>query len=221
MNVIAKQIGSTEDGNIGSFYTGIPIGGSTYKMKSSLCGDLSTLYTSDVLSAISFIGDYTNLRIICTYAKLVEGQYSPMNDTFVPNGMVGISSNTKKPELAKDFVTYLFTEKEQAQHIDDGFPINASALATWELEPYNKNDYAVGGLLMPNGTEKFLTFDAVTVEQKRRVIEEVRNLTKPVTFDTPCWDMLLDGSVEYLKGEKTLEQATAEISQKVNLYLSE
>jgi ABC-type Fe3+ transport system substrate-binding protein len=222
INEIAKKTGATEDGSRGQSYLGYPIGQSTLKMKKSLCGDLGSVYFNDVLCAISFIGDYKDLNRVCTFKNMVDGRYVPLNDIFIPNGIVGINKNSKDTELAKDFVKYLFSEEVQLQHLGDGFPINDKALTAWSQEPYDKNPVLDGATtITKNGEEKLLTIEPATVEEKQQVIEEVRTLTNPVSIDTVCWDFILNGSIEYLKGEKTLEQATSEISQKVNLYLSE
>lgn len=222
ISVIAKQIGATEDGSKGWWRFEPIIGGSTHRMRISLCGDITSLYNQDVIAAITSIGDFWEMQQVNTYAKLVDGMYIPMKDNFIPNGMVGINSNTKNTDLAKDFIKYLFSMDIQSQHLNDGFPIINPALTDWYQEPYSKDSWAISAVLEPDGvTKKSLYFDPPTVEQKQRVIDEAKILTKPVSFDTPCWDMLTNGIVEYLRGEKTLEQATADISQKVNLYLSE
>ncbi len=213
MNEIAKQTGATEDGSTGMFIGDSPsFDASNYRMRRILCGYAGLLEEQDIASTISFIGDYSDLRTACFFTKRKDGRYIPINDTFMPNGMVAINKNTKNEELAKDFVTFLFNEEVQSKHLYDGFPMNEKALTAWGQEPFNKLEVTAAGSYI---------FDALTVEEKQKVMEEVRTLTKPVFSDRICLDMLLDGSVEYLKGEKTLEQATAEISQKVNLYLSE
>ncbi len=217
INKIAIMTGATEDGDKGQLYTSFPIGESTMRIRKALCGDLAFVYSQDVQSAISFIGDYTDLSRICTYNKMVNGKYIPLNDIFIPDGTVGISKNAKDVELAKDFVKYLFSEEVQSQHLHDGFPVNNKALTVWSQEPYNKDEWE--GIL--DDKNRILNSKPATVEEKQKVIEEVRTLTKPVVVDMICWDILLKGTLEYLKGEKTVEQASSDISQKINLYMIE
>lgn len=216
INEIAIKTGATEDGDRGTLYLNFPISESALRIRNALCGDLSFVYSRDVQSAISVIGDYTDLSRVCTYNKVVSGRYIPLNDIFIPDGTVGISKNAKDVELAKDFVKYLLSEEVQSLHLQDGFPVNDKALTAWSQEPYNKEEW-----VSMQGEEGTIHSKPATVEEKQRVIEELRTLSKPVVLDTVCWDILLKGTLEYLRGEKDLEQATSEISQKVNLYLSE
>lgn len=50
---------------------------------------------------------------------------------------------------------------------------------------------------------------------------KLKTLDKPVYSDVSGRKMIIEGAVEYIKGEKSLEQAASEITQRVNLYLSE
>ncbi len=102
-------------------------------MRTFLVGNRASLTRGDVLSAFSYYLDTRGLDQICNYPKMVDGSYISANDTFVPNGIIGINNNTKDVELAKDFVSYLFSEELQVQHLKDGFPINVKALTTWSL----------------------------------------------------------------------------------------
>ncbi len=156
-----------------------------------------------------------------SYNKVADGSYIPVNDTFVPNGVVGISSNTKEEELAKNFVSFLFSEDVQSQHLSDGFPVNERVLDAWYQEPYAENLLAGAEVTDSDGVIKHIRLDPPSVEERQKCIENVRTLKKPVFHDQICFEMILNGAVEYLSGNKTLEQATLEISQNVNLYLSE
>ncbi len=220
INVIAKQTGATADGNNGAFYPTLPYSGTTNQMRTFLVGDQASLTRGDVLSSFSYYGDSNSLMLVCDYSKMVDGSFIPVNDLFVPNGIIGINSDTKDEELAKDFVSYLFCEELQAIHIDDGFPLNNRALDAWSQEPASEN-FCNGSVYNPDGTIKSIMLDPVSLEDTKKAIDIARNVTNPVFSDINCLEMIVSGTIEYLKGEKTLEQATAEISQKVNLYLSE
>lgn len=220
MNEIATQTGATEDGERGAFNLTLPYSGTTNQMRNSLVGDQASLTRGDVLSAFSYYGDSNSLMLICDYAKMVDGSFIPVNSLFVPNGIIGINNNTKEKELAKDFVSYLFSKELQAEHINDGFPVNVRALDAWSKEPASEN-YCNGVVYNTDGTEKTIMLDPVTLEDTKKAIDIARTVTNPVISDTNCFEMIVSGAIEYLKGEKTLELATDEISQKINLYLNE
>lgn len=222
MNVIAKQIGAKADGSYGWTY-GYTLEGeiTNYRIRKILSGSAPNLLVNNVDSAITFVGDWEDFHLTITSINNVKGTYYSINDTFVPNGLIGINKITNDSELAKDFVLFLFNQEIQSMHLNDGLPVNEKALESWIQEPLPMNFYYGYCVEDKDGNKLPFVINPATMEEKQRVGEEVRTLTKPVYSDFIGMDMITSGAVEYLKGEKTLEQAVSDICQKVNLYLNE
>ncbi|MDD5934522.1 MAG: ABC transporter substrate-binding protein [Clostridiales bacterium] len=151
--------------------------------------------------------------------SLANASYQPINRTFVPNGLVGINQSTKDPELAKDFVNFLFDESIQNIDAMDGFPVNENSLNSWIRPGVKKSGR--GYYTSENGESVPFEYEQVTTEDMRKVIDAVKTLDRPMYDDVDGKKIIIELAVEYLKGDKTLDQVADEITQKYNLYLSE
>ncbi len=223
IEMIAKQTGAKADGSYGSLF-GVNQKAeiTNLRMRKFLCGGAHKLLEDQgVETSVTFVGDWYDFDRTISTINMANGFYCSMNGTFVPNGLVGINKTTEESKLAKDFVSFLFSPIIQSIHLNDGLPTNDKALENWIQEPDPGELWRSYGTQDVDGNDIMIQIVAATSEEKQRVGEEVRSLTKPVYSDFVGMDMITSGAVEYLKGEKTLEQAVSDISQKVNLYLSE
>ena len=215
IDMIAKQIGSdvTEDGGylvdnslntrLSDLYLGYP---------DVLMWEDHSMLSSDIILSIS---DYEHLIAILNH---INGTFGSINNTFYPNGIVGINRQAKEPKLAEDFVSSLFAEPMQSIELWDGFPVNETVLNNW-IKPDSTRStvsYWTKEVVL-----KEIPFQGLTEDNIQDVVTMVKSLTRPAYTDDNGCTMIVDGAVSYLKGEITLEQAVDEISQKVNLYQSE
>jgi maltose-binding protein MalE len=215
IDIIAKQTGSDAEANGG------------YLEENDLNARLMDLYLGypdvlmwenhTILSTDTIISkaDYVHLIAILNY---LNGTFGPINDTFYPNGIVGINQRTKEAELAKDFVRSLFTEAMQSLDLWDGFPVNENVLNNWMKPDFSRSaeSYWTHEIELEE-----IPFQGLTEDNIRNVITMVKSLTRPAYTDHSGCTMIVEGAVSYLKGEITLEQAVDEISQKINLFQSE
>jgi hypothetical protein len=215
IDIIAKQIGSDAESNGG------------YLEDNSLNTRLLNMYLGypDVLMwedytmlSTGTIGFNTGYEHLIAILNQTNGTFGPINDTFYPNGIVGINQQTKEPELARDFVSSLFEETMQSLDLYDGFPVNENVLNNWmnPSSPRNAEAYWTQEFVMDE-----IPFHGLTKDDMRNIVTMVKSLTRPAYTDDSGCTMIVEGAVAYLKGEKTLEQAVDEISRKINLYQSE
>jgi hypothetical protein len=164
------------------------------------------------------IGFNTGYEHLVAILNQINGTFGPINDTFYPNGIVGINQQTKEPELARDFASSLFEETLHSLDLYDGFPVNENALNNWVKPgpPRYAETYWTQEFVMEE-----IPFHGLTNDDMRNVVTMVKSLTRPAYTDDSGCTMIVEGAVAYLKGEKTLEQAVDEISRKINLYQSE
>ncbi|MDD5935151.1 MAG: ABC transporter substrate-binding protein [Clostridiales bacterium] len=218
LSIIAKQTDAKAQGEYKSNIGESGIKGANDRMREILSGSASLLLVEDITSSITFHGDIFNLQVNNYCCK---GEYAPINNTFVSNGLVGINKATKEPEIAKEFVSFLFSEKIQTLHLNDGFPVNEKALTTWITTPEDEDSTIGLSACGYSGKEVEVEINAISVEDKKKGINQIYTLKRPVYDDYIGMDMILQGTVEYLKGEKTLEEAVSKVVEKVNLYLKE
>lgn len=218
MDEISKQIGAKKEGNYGTNSGDSGIKGANDRMSEILCGAAYCILLDDTDCSVTFIGDIPDLSLANYCSK---GLYAPMNESFVPNGMIGINKMTEQPELAKEFVSYLFCEEMQSLHLNDGFPVNEKALSSWMNTPEYDDSICSFKAQNSEGKEMEATFGPITVEEKQKAADMLKTLTRPVYTDFIAMDMILTGAEEYLAGEKSLDEAVSQINEKVNLYLGE
>ncbi len=215
IDIIAKQIGSDAESN-GGYLEDNSI---NTRLIDKYLGYLDVLLWEDyVMLSTDTIGSNVSCEHLIAILNHINGTFGSINDTFYPNGIVGINQQTKEPELARDFVSSLFEETMQIKDLADGFPVNENALNNW-IKPGDSRDSEA------YWTREFaleeIPFLGLTKDDMQKVVTMVKSTTRPAYTDDSGCTIIVEGAVAYLKGEKTLEQAVDEISRKVNLYQSE
>lgn len=152
--------------------------------------------------------------------RLFNGQEK---NCFSPELVVGISAAARKKEAAELFVEFLFSEEQQKNGKEAGFPVRKSVYEGdeyWELGREGSFEGANGATY--NG-EKLEIID--TLHSSDSQLKEIRELGKTLTIPVGRNRILLDAvkkaGVPYLKNETDLDQAVRETISQVNLYLSE
>lgn len=178
----------------------------------------SLMWDQQYLLSTTFAGNNREILNLIGIMSLIDGTYEPINQIFVPSSLVGITQSTKNPDLAKEFVTMLFSDG--VQHVDlwDGFPVNEESLNSWVKDGDSIGLYSWSA---ENGEQHSYRFDRVTAENMQSIVDMLKTLEQPIYDDVNGRDIIITGAFEYLKGDKTLEQAVDEIAQKFSIYVSE
>lgn len=218
LDTIAKQTEASIEGNYGDGYSSSGIQGANLRMSKIFYGIAPNLMMYDIDSTMSVIGDEVDLSNVVALLQGYNGLYTPINNSFIPNGIIGINQKANEPELAKEFISLIFSESVQSLHLSDGFPVNEKALNSWVKigEPFGGT-----GFIDNNGQFQYIPFDRLSLEDTQNLVDKIKALTNPVYSDANGKEIIIEGAVEYLSGSKTLEQAVSDIMQKANLYFSE
>lgn len=99
------------------------------------------VYGMAISSKMGYVSNRMDWKIYEACAKDVNGVYQSVNDTFIPNDIVGINKASKDMDLSKDFVKSLYEEETQEKHINDGFPMNAKVLEQWMTEEEDEDSF--------------------------------------------------------------------------------
>lgn len=218
LDTIAKQTEATIEGNYSDGYSTNGIQGANLRMSQIFYGIAPDLIMNDIDVTMSVIGDEFDLCSAKAIIQGLNGLYTPINHSFIPNGIIGINQKANEPELAKEFISLMYSESVQSLHLSDGFPVNEKALNSWVKvgEPYGGT-----GFMDKNGEFQFFPFDRLALEDMQNLVDDIKTLTNPVYSDASGKEIIIEGAVEYLSGNKTLEQTVSDIMQKANLYFSE
>lgn len=152
--------------------------------------------------------------------RLLNGQ---AENCFSPEMIMGISVKAREKETAELFVSFLFSEEQQKNNKEAGFPVRESAYDSeeyWELGQEGNIEYGFSSAY--NGE----SHDMITVVHSADdQIKEIQKLGKTLTMPSGgSWvimDSVLEAGKRYLYGETDLEQAAEQAVSQVKLYLAE
>ncbi len=158
--------------------------------------------------------------------KLKDGVIDLMpgqaDHVFVPTMVLGISSKSAQPELAEEFVKYLFSQDAQKISQSGGFPVEKesfrSVIDGHEYEGQG-NLVSVGG----NDMDEMLDYamEPTPEEEITKLTELVESLKTPSLQDDVIKEAVVEQGEKVLKGELSPEEGAAAIMQKVKIYLAE
>jgi len=144
-----------------------------------------------------------------------EDQIQPAGNIYFPTTRVGVNQATRQPELAKEFIWYVFSTEVQKEEFYDGFPVGTEAQ---EIQTAKEKElYTIGASI----GDYIITGDWPSLEERTELMEMVRGLKTPVIIDETVMEMIINGSKDYFEDKSTVDQAAAAISQQIMLYLAE
>ena len=152
--------------------------------------------------------------------RLLNGQ---AENCFSPEMIMGISVKAKEKEAAKLFVSFLFSEEQQKNNKEAGFPVRKSVYDSeeyWELGQEGNIEYGFSSTY--NGE----SHDMITVvhsadDQIKEIQKLGKTLTMPSGGSRIIQDSVLEAGKRYLYGETDLDQAVEQAVSQVKLYLAE
>lgn len=210
MNVIANNIGASDDAEITAFG---PAGG-VILVGYWGAGIIDT-HKKLVQSDITEMREIEDFAVPLAAAKVWEGGYKVINNTFAGNCLVGINKAGKQKELAKEFVEFLFSDKVQSLKQMDGFPMNEKVLKEWIDKDVNysgslsSDDYIINNVSYPER------------KIREKIYDDIVSLSKPMENDNILIDMILDEAERYLRGDITSEQAAKNAISSITAYQNE
>jgi hypothetical protein len=177
----------------------------------------------NVNMVMSYVSNLRTFLLCMACAADIEGGYHLVNNSYIPNGIIGINKASKETELAKDFIQYLFSEENQYVRVGDGFPMNTNAFDAWFSEEPITNKGLSGSASIgdDDGNTWQVVVECPTVEQSQALSTMVKQLTTPVNNNIYVMDMIVEEALPYLAGEKDIDTVCGNIINKVNLYLGE
>ena len=152
--------------------------------------------------------------------RLLNGQ---AENCFSPEMIMGISVKAREKEAAELFVSFLFSEEQQKNNKEAGFPVRKSVYDSeeyWELGQEGNIEYGFSSTY--NGE----SHDMITVVHSADdQIKEIQKLGKILTMPSGgsriIQDSVLEAGKRYLYGGTDLDKAVEQAVSQVKLYLAE
>lgn len=142
--------------------------------------------------------------------------YSAINQMFIPMGLIGLNSASKEPDMAKQFIGFLFSQEVQDANLYDGFPVNSKSMDKWIAEEKADDVYSVTDR---EGND--ITGTWPTLEEREGFLKVIQELYIPVEIDQVTFSIIIEEALPYFTGEIEAEQAAAAANSKINTYLAE
>ena len=157
----------------------------------------------------------SELAELPSIVKYKNGEIVGNNGVFFPSAMLGVNSMSKKKDLAYLFFQFAISNEVQKRHIFfSGYPIDVKV-----LDKCANTD--LSHIVVAGGNNGELDFSYFTKEESAQMIGIAKNVSTPFTVNASVWQIIENESVEYLKGEKGLEECVDVIASRVQLYLYE
>ena len=195
---------------------------------SSIRSYLMVLADGQALFSYGYLFSLEELFLLTTIEKqnpdishrLLNGQ---AENCFSPEMIMGISVKAREKETAKLFVSFLFSEEQQKNNKEAGFPVRKSVYDSeeyWELGQEGNIEYGFSSTY--NGE----SHDMITVvhsadDQIKEIQKLGKTLTMPSGGSRIIQDSVLEAGKRYLYGETDLDQAVEQAVSQVKLYLAE
>lgn len=141
--------------------------------------------------------------------------YDTLDDQFIESGLVGVNKASNNKELAKDFVSYLLSEKVQSCSAFDGFPVNVKALdaVMGDVESLRGMSIAVD--------TKFMEIQVPSKKQVQELYDKMKELDKPISYDSMLASLVIEQVKDFLDEKVSKEEAIQNIMNVANGYLAE
>jgi hypothetical protein len=166
-------------------------------------------------TSIEQINHVMDTMIPAVVIKDKQLAYSSMSQKFLPKGVVGLNSTSKEADIAKEFIQSLFSEEVQNSNLYDGLPVNLDSLKKWFAE---ENDNLMVGYGNEDGE---LTAVWPTAKEREDFLKVILEVKYPIEVNETLYNMIVENSLPYLKGDQDINQAVMAVKSKVNTYLAE
>lgn len=184
-----------------------------YGYRSFFNGDVMAVGES-CASALQKLYDLSSFMIPLAAIKQRDLSYDTVGQRFIPMGMIGLNKSSNEKDMAKKFISFLYTKEIQTINLYDGFPIIRSSIQKW-FDEEKDAIFSFGH----NG--KIIHAEWPNSEERAELLNKILQINKPIEYDPALNDMIIDETLPYLKGDKDVSQAAKAIMTKVNTYLAE
>jgi ABC-type sugar transport system, periplasmic component len=147
--------------------------------------------------------------------KQKDMDYTTINQMFLPKGMVGLNHASKEPDIAKQFISYLYSQEVQDVNLYDGFPVNLKSLQKWNVK--EEEGIFSGG--DNEGNE--VSGGWPSIEKREAFMEKINGLTVPIEINQIVDSIIIKEAIPFFAGKISAQQAAAAANNKINTYLSE
>lgn len=177
------------------------------------------IYFKELSASKEYIDGLSALQMLCSMDEEggIDCDFTKWHSKTmcIPMGKMAISSGSDKQKEAAALITYLISEKGQAQIVQsaDIIPVNIKTLRS-AMEKSDQREQVTGDL----GSYPVEPFSKDSINRISKLIDKMSYST---ASDGNLMEIIMLGAQGYLNGEDTLDHVTAQTLKKVGIYLAE
>lgn len=164
-----------------------------------------------------FQATYAPQTIITENKKGAQATLFNQN-TFIPNTILGINSQSRQTELAKNFVQFSLSEKVLQYNFKNGLPVSVKAMDLNAAIPADEENPRYSFYGSDDGS---LNVKYPTPAYNEAMKKLYASLDKPYLEDETLLTMILEETAGYFNGTVSLDNTMNLLENKINTYLSE
>lgn len=195
--------------------------------RDSLAADITGLLTRSQQISLGNLGNITNFATLTSICNNDESalEYGLLNGSqkksFLPDTILGISSETTEEETARLFVKAMLGSQTEGNK--DYISINKKAYEAACVNPNPENGGNIGALAVSSDDGTYVDLDLKWPGQEDldALTGIVESLEAPCINDAVVMDLVLEQGEKYLNNEQELDKTTESIMQKIELYQAE
>lgn len=168
---------------------------------------------------IEEVNSESGIMTVTSMADQMGIALNNLRGTYLPEHVVGVNASSPNLDLAKEFVSLIFSQEVQKDNFYDGIAVNTEAAKIWAgkkvetmLSTSVSND---------DGTEIELVCTWPGEERTNEILAMAGQCSQPVDVNEVLMKMIVEEAAGYFDGEITLDEAVSAIENKTNLYFSE
>lgn len=175
---------------------------------------------STVYAAFYEAGGFNQSMLPVSAAKLVNGSLACFENAYIPEFEIGIYSQTKEEELAKEFLEFALSTQVQDTDFYDGFPINTVSLEN-QVKKDRSDAEAYTTIVLEDGQSIGFEIRDFDDTQSAELMEMCKKLDRKVVEDKEVNEKLVDSVAGYLDGSRTLDETVDRVEAGLRMYLAE
>lgn len=179
----------------------------------------SLLYLPDSMKVklvqVSALTDIQDIMAALNYIK--SGTIASYSNAYKGVGEVGINSNTKYPEICKEFIQFLLSERIQAISNPDGISVNNKVLNEFIDKEDGEEVTIIGGPEIYNDME----IPWLSKKDREKIVGICRSVDHRVINDERVMEVVKNQFMEAILNGTSMEACADKIANELNLYFLE
>lgn len=166
---------------------------------------------------IDNVNSIESFTLDSSYIEAFDYDYTSVENSFTPTVELAVNASSKKAELAKEFILFCLNEKIQECSMEDGFPVQKEALEKTAMNV----DWDTIDAYDADGNRHEYPLVKIEGKRRQRLVDTIKSLNQLAVSDDAVTTIMKDHLPDFFDGKKSLEEATSEIQNKLELYIKE